>query len=147
MSELIGVYGNTVCYVDGAGFKLADLPLFDNVRAYAYSGSYPEVDSRAMSDYLAPALAIYKGKSIRSRMVRHRLPCRCQTSSMQSVRFQAYSRPEITTRATWLTRCAAIALAASVRCVRQSSRCRVRIRSMLCKAATSSRSSGAARLR
>ena len=62
VSELIGVYGNTVCYVDGAGFKLADLPLFDNVRAYAYSGSYPEVDSRAMSDYLAPALAIYKGK-------------------------------------------------------------------------------------
>ncbi|HQU88344.1 MAG TPA: hypothetical protein PLC58_07170, partial [Denitromonas sp.] len=62
VSELIGVYGNTVCYVDGAGFKLADLPLFDNVRAYAYSGAYPEVDSRAMSDYLAPALAIYKGK-------------------------------------------------------------------------------------
>ena len=61
VAALIGVIGNTVCYVSGSAFKLADLPAFDNVRTYAWGAAFPTVATQSWPAYVAPGLVTYRG--------------------------------------------------------------------------------------
>ena len=147
VAALIGVIGNTVCYVSGSAFKLADLPAFDNVRTYAWGAAFPTVATQSWPAYVAPGLVTYRGAFYVLSEGLLTLQCRLPTSSPQSVRDLRSFSLATTTPAIWPTRCAATGSAASGRYARQSSLCRARFRSMWCRAATRSGSSVGAALR